>query len=86
MMIKVRVVPNSKTESVQQTGETSYRLKIREKAIEGRANIAVVAALAEHFKVGRADVSIMHGAKSRDKVVEVATSTTSDKDAGSAES
>ncbi len=69
MIIKVRVVPNSKSESVQKTGEESYKVKVREKALEGRANEAVVEALAAYFKTKKSNVSIVKGAASRDKVV-----------------
>ena len=74
MIISVRVVPNSKSESVQRVNETSYRIKIREKALEGRANIAVVEVIAARFKVRKADVSILSGLKSRDKKIGIADS------------
>ncbi|MCL5008600.1 MAG: DUF167 domain-containing protein [Candidatus Marsarchaeota archaeon] len=71
MIIKIRVIPNSKTESVELTGQGSYKLKIREKPIEGNANMAVVKILASYFKVKKANVSIIHGAKAREKTVEI---------------
>jgi hypothetical protein len=75
MIIKVRVIPNSKTESVLCVDEANYRLKVREKAIEGRANEAVVEALASYFKVRKSDITIVGGLRSRDKTIEIADRT-----------
>jgi hypothetical protein len=71
MIIKVRVVPNSKSESVERLGDAIYRVKVREKAIEGKANEAVIEALSAHFKVKRLCISIVKGALSRDKTIEI---------------
>ena len=73
MIIKVRVVPNSKSESVREEGERNYKVKVREKALEGRANAAVIEALARHFGVKRSQVSIVSGASAREKTIEVAS-------------
>jgi hypothetical protein len=71
MIIKVRVVPNSKVESLQMLPDKSYRLKVKEKAVEGRANAAVIAALSLHFNVRESDVSIIKGLKGREKTIAV---------------
>ena len=69
MRIKVRVVPNSKKESVQELDSATYRIKVREKAIEGRANEAVLRLIAKHAGVSMADVRIIHGLRSREKII-----------------
>ncbi len=69
MIIKARVIPNSRKESVERIGEGRYRVKVREKPLEGRANAAVIKALAQYFKTGESDISIIRGAASRDKTV-----------------
>jgi uncharacterized protein YggU (UPF0235/DUF167 family) len=56
---------------VQKTGPLDYVLKVRERAIEGRANAAVIALLSSYFKVKRSSVSIIKGAKGREKIIEV---------------
>ena len=71
MRIKVRVVPNSKKESIQQVDDTTYRINVREKAIEGRANEAVLRLIAKHAGISIADVKIVHGFKSREKVISI---------------
>ena len=70
MIIKVRVVPNSKEEGIEER-EGIYRIKVKEKAIRGRANAAMMALLAEKFGVKRSMISIIKGQKSREKVVEI---------------
>lgn len=73
MMIKVRVMPNSKSESIEALSSSDYRVKVREKAMEGKANDAVLRAISIYFNVRRSDVLIVKGATSRDKVIEVKT-------------
>lgn len=46
-------------------------VSVQAPAVDGRANEAVVAALARAFGVQRGSVSIVRGSRSRTKVVEV---------------
>ena len=71
MIIRVRVIPNSKVEALQKLDTDSYKLKVREKAIGGRANAAVIDFLSSYFKVKKADVRIIKGATAKDKRIEV---------------
>ena len=71
MLIKVKVIPNSKFEALQKINPTSYKLKVKEKAIEGRANMAVISALSSYFNVKRANIRIIKGAASKDKIIEI---------------
>lgn len=71
MIIKVRVTPNSKVELLKKVDDTNYLLKVRERALEGRANNAVIEAIASYFKVSRNAVSIIHGAKNREKFIRI---------------
>ena len=72
MKIRVRVVPNSKHEEV--TGEGDYLMvRVKEPPKEGKANKAVINALARHFKVPQSSVSISSGFKGKDKVIEIYT-------------
>lgn len=71
MRIKIRVTPNSKREGVERQSDGSYKVRVREKATEGRANAAAVAALSRHFNVSASAVRILKGKKSRDKDVEL---------------
>jgi uncharacterized protein (TIGR00251 family) len=70
MKIQVKVKPNSKTQEVSQEGN-SFAVKVKEPAREGKANLAVIKLLAEHFGVPKSQVSIVSGLRSRTKVIEV---------------
>jgi len=71
--IAVHVQPGAKRTAV--AGIHGERLKIRIAAppIEGRANAAIVAFIAERLGVPRARVSVARGERSRDKLIAVAT-------------
>ena len=71
MKIQVKVKPNSRTEEVTQESG-SFIVKVKDPPREGKANLAVVRLLAEHFSVSRSQVRILSGLRSRSKVIEVA--------------
>jgi len=64
----VTVKPGSKkgplVEAGEQGGLTVY---VRERAVDGKANEAVIKVLAEHFDVPRSRIAITHGHTSRVK-------------------
>jgi uncharacterized protein (TIGR00251 family) len=69
MMLDLHVQPGaSRSEFAGKHGE---RIKVRlaARAIDGKANEALVAFLAEHFKVAKSRVRIVSGLKSRQKRV-----------------
>ena len=70
MKVRVKVIPNSKTEEVI-TEDDSFLVKVKEPPREGKANRAVVKLLAQYFKIPQSSVTISSGFKSRNKVVEV---------------
>lgn len=72
MKIRVKVVPNSKHEEVIRDGDY-FVVRVKEPPKEGKANQAVIKALARHFKVPKSSVSISSGLKGKDKVIEIAT-------------
>ncbi len=79
MKIEVRVRPGAKLEKVEPppnemfgSGAPTYKVSVREPAKEGRANEAVIRALAHHFKVPPGQVRILRGILSRNKIVEIA--------------
>jgi uncharacterized protein len=71
----VRVRPGAKVDVVggRRDGPRGQALlvAVRARAVDGQANAAVEAALAEAFGVRRADVGIIAGHRSRDKIVEI---------------
>jgi uncharacterized protein (TIGR00251 family) len=79
MLLSVKVIPRSKRNSVEwesgESGESGERegLRVRLTAapVDGAANEALVALLAERLGVPKRQVVVVRGAKSRQKVVEV---------------
>jgi len=70
MIIKVKVKPNSRENLISPEGEV-YRISLREKAEEGRANIALIKLLAKHFNISSSNIRIKSGLTSRNKLIEI---------------
>lgn len=69
--LRVRVSPGARrSEIVGRLGE-AWKLRVRSAPERGRANDDVVELLARHLAVPRADVRVVSGHTSRDKVVEI---------------
>ncbi len=48
-----------------------YKVSVKEAPVAGRANEAIVRALAEYFEVGRARVRLVSGQTSKQKIFEI---------------
>jgi len=84
MKILVKVRPSAKKELVERIGQPIlnfdgvkkeevdfYKVWVKEPAVDGRANEAVIKALAEHLKIPKAFIKLKSGQTSRQKVFEV---------------
>jgi uncharacterized protein (TIGR00251 family) len=71
MRIVVTVVPQARRAHVEPLESGGLRVAVTAPPREGRANAAVIAALAEHFHISRSRVRIVRGERSRKKVVEI---------------
>ncbi len=71
MLVRVYATPNAKQARVFRVSEDYFEVWVDERAVGGRANKRLLEILAEHFKVPRSRISILRGAKSRDKTVQV---------------
>ena len=71
MLVRVLVTPNAKRARVVKVGEDQFEIWVDEKAVGGRANKRLLEILAEHFKVSKSSISLLRGAKSRNKTVQV---------------
>ena len=70
MKIQVRVVPQAKKERVEPFG-SGLKVYVRQPALEGRANKRLIEILSKHLNVRKSSLSIVKGATSRDKIIEV---------------
>ncbi|BBZ04100.1 UPF0235 protein [Mycolicibacterium chitae] len=66
-VVSVRVKPGSKKGPLVEAQAGELTVYVRERAIEGQANAAVIRLLAEHFGVPRSRVELVSGATSRVK-------------------
>lgn len=71
MKIEARVNLGSKRAVVEEQADGTLVVKVKEAAREGRANKAVVEAIAGHFGVPKTCVAILHGRSNRTKLIEV---------------
>jgi len=71
MLIKVRAFPNSREESVSQTGDDSFEVKVREKPVRGLANARIRKLLAAHFGIMENKVRLVSGFSRPNKVFEI---------------
>ncbi|MBI4135139.1 DUF167 domain-containing protein [Candidatus Uhrbacteria bacterium] len=78
MKIFVKAKPGAKEEQVEKidppagrAGETHFVVAVREPPVQGRANLAIVKALADYFGVAPTRVRIISGYTARQKVVEI---------------
>lgn len=70
MMIKVKVKPGSKEESIDKVSGDEYEVCVRERAKDGKANKKLVNLLAREFKVDWRAIKIKNP-RSREKIVEI---------------
>lgn len=69
MFLSVRVYPGSRVASVrEENGQYLVRVTARPEA--GKANAAMLKALAEHLGVAPSTLRVVHGSSSRTKMVE----------------
>jgi uncharacterized protein YggU (UPF0235/DUF167 family) len=71
MKIFVSVKPNSKIQKIEKIDDTHFRVSVKEKPDQGKANKAVCKALAVYFDVPNSFVSVILGDTSKRKVVEI---------------
>ena len=71
MKLTVIVHPNSKKETVEEDLLGTLHVYVKAPPLEGKANQATIAALAEYFKTSKTAVRLISGTKSKYKLFEV---------------
>jgi uncharacterized protein (TIGR00251 family) len=71
MRLRVTVVPRAKKSGIAPLADGGLQVRVLAPAEGGRANAAVIEALAKHFDVPQRAVTILHGLTTRSKLVEV---------------
>jgi hypothetical protein len=71
MKIFVTAKPAAKVELVEEIDDTHFRVSVKEPPRQGKANEAVIRAIANHFGVAAQRVRIVAGRASRNKMLEI---------------
>ena len=71
MRVSIKAKPRANEEKVEKIDETHFVVSVKEPPVRGKANVAIVRALADYFEVPRSAVTLVSGFTSREKVVEV---------------
>ena len=69
--IWVTVKPQARKTEIAEIASGEYRVAVRARAQEGKANEAVIELLAEYFSVPKSTVKIIRGQTSRKKLIEI---------------
>jgi uncharacterized protein len=67
--IRIHVVPNAKVNDAVGEHGQAIKIKLRARAIEGKANTALIAFVAERLKIPARQIVLLRGQKSRNKVI-----------------
>jgi uncharacterized protein (TIGR00251 family) len=71
MLIKIKVIPNSKKDGIIKRKDDKFEDRVKEKAMNGRANRAVIRMLANYFKIDESKIRLAKGFKERNKIFEI---------------
>jgi uncharacterized protein len=71
MKISVKVKANTSQERIDKVDDANFIVWIREKPVEGKANAAVIKALAEYFAIPKSKVNLIKGRTSKRKIFEI---------------
>ncbi len=71
MIIKAKVFPHSKKESVVQKETDFFEVRVKAEPRQGEANKAVINILTKFFNVRTGDIKMIKGTKTRNKVFEI---------------
>ena len=69
--LKLKVKPGSREESLTEQDDGTWLARVKAPPVDGKANAAVIALVAAHFGVRKAQVTIKSGASARLKLVQL---------------
>ncbi|MBI5225879.1 DUF167 domain-containing protein [Candidatus Micrarchaeota archaeon] len=71
MFVTVRVSTNSDKPCVEKIGDAEFKVKVKAKPVDGKANAEVCMRLAEHFGVPVSCVAVVRGVSNNKKTVRI---------------
>ncbi|HEY7213959.1 MAG TPA: DUF167 domain-containing protein [Thermoanaerobaculia bacterium] len=69
--LRVKVRPNARASSLEQTKDGTWRAELKAPPVGGKANEELIALVAAHFRCRKAAVTIRAGASGRNKLIRV---------------
>lgn len=70
MIVNIRVIPRARVQKIVADGDV-LRVYTNAAPSDGEANTAVIKILAKYYDVPKSSISIVRGATSHDKVIEI---------------
>lgn len=71
MKISVKVKASSSREKVERIDDSNYAVWVKAKPADGKANEAVIKALAGHFGTAKSNINLLRGQASKHKILEI---------------
>ncbi len=71
MIIKVRVVPKSGHQKIEETGSNSFKVYLKSLPEGGKANKELIKFLSEKFDIPQSLIEIIKGKTSRNKIIKI---------------
>jgi uncharacterized protein len=71
MKIFVKVKPGAREERVEKIDDINFKVQVTQPPEKGKANLAVIKALAEYFDLSQSNIQIVSGSTSKLKVIEI---------------
>ena len=68
---KIKVIANSKINLLDFSNDEFIKVKITQRAIEGKANKAIIEFLAQNLSIAKSNIEITHGEKSSLKTIKI---------------
>lgn len=71
MKIRVKVRTNAPSAAIKEAGSNYYEVSVTCAPIDGKANKAVIEQMARHLVVAPSTISLIKGAKGKEKILEI---------------
>lgn len=71
MKVSVKVKPKAKVNRVEKVSESQLNVWVTAPPVDNKANEAVRELLADHFNIAKSRVTLVRGAKSKEKIFDV---------------
>lgn len=71
MKIYIRAKPKSKKEYIKMIDLTHYTVSVKEPPVDGKANTAIIKALAAYFNKAPSTIYMLSGMRAKQKIVDV---------------